>query len=206
MLTGRGLLGCEGRTLGFEPSGCPLIASSQILTVLLLLLSLCSHSHAGEEPQTDLLFRRVYIIGDRDSIMSDPDGVKSITAYTEDIYVADAEEVVVADPRPVPAPCGHKVGQHYLNRLVERFKVLALNNCRKGVSKVTCPSNYLPSPYSKIFLNLEYTHVPGKIVKLELNIYHRQPSGSLLTATLLEADRNWYNELYIELRERAYCK
>jgi hypothetical protein len=155
--------------------------------------------------QQDVLFRRVTIIGTQHAIASDPDGSKSITAYGENIYDAEATELVTADPRPPPPPCGQKIAQHFLDHLVERFNVLALNACTMGPSKVSCPTNYLPSPYKKTFFDLEYIHIPRSKVKLELNVYYRKPAGALTLVSLEESDRQWYNKLYKTLRELAYC-
>jgi hypothetical protein len=164
---------------------------------------------ADEADRPDLLYRRVFIIGDRDAIQSDPDGPKSVTAYTYDISVAAAKELVVSDPRmEIPPPCGAKIARHFLDRLLARFNVLAVSDCRMGPSSVHCPSEYLP-PYlrnaRKMFLLLDYARSAQK-VKLELDIFQRQPGGAVAQSTLDEADRNWYNGLYRELQEQVNCE
>jgi hypothetical protein len=130
------------------------------LAVATLLGMLPIGVRAGDADRPDLLYRRVFIIGDRDAIKSDPDGRKSVTAYTYDVSVDAAKELVVSDPRlDLPPPCGGKIARLFLDRLLARFNVLAVSDCRMGPSAVHCPSEYLPSYLRntrKIFLELDY--------------------------------------------------
>jgi hypothetical protein len=178
-----------------------------VVATLLGLLPIGLRADDADRP--DLLYRRVFIIGDRDAIQSDPDGRKSVTAYTYDVSVAAAKELVVSDPRlEIPPPCGGKIARHFLDRLLARFNVLAVSDCRLGPSAVHCPSEYLPSylrDTRKIFLELDYAR-SAQTVKLELDIFQRRPGGEVAQSTLDEADRNWYNDLYRELQEQVNCE
>ena len=181
--------------------------ASFALAVVTLLGLLPVGVHADDARHPDLLYRRVFIIGDRNAIKSDPDAGKSFNPYTYDPSFGAAKELVVTDRRPeIPPPCGAKIAQRFLDRLLARFHVQAVNACKMAPSVVNCPSEYLPS-YStrKIFLQLDYAHAAQK-AKLELDIFQREPDGKVTLSTLDEADRNWYNELYIELKEQVYCQ
>ncbi|HEY4245170.1 MAG TPA: hypothetical protein VGM88_35380 [Kofleriaceae bacterium] len=150
--------------------------------------------------------RRVFLIGDARAIASDPDGPKAITAYS-DLSNSDVPEVVTADPHPVPPnACGERLGQQFLDQTLAHFHILATNQCRISNTHVDCPTYYLPGPYTRTFITLIYINDRAQLSRLEIKVVQRGKSGRISPVMLEAQDRDWYNELFKQLRELSYCR
>lgn len=166
-----------------------MIRWSALLTMVCLVPLACSGA------QTRLGDRRVFILGSEEVLASDPE-VKAASSGLK------TEIPVEWDTPAHLAECGPSVMDVFIEKLTQGFRTSARDSCSSSPEKALCTSDYLPAPYQRVFLRVDYLCAQSKC-RLELSCTQLRENSDAGSCDLSADDRRKYMDLWSDLRARS---
>jgi hypothetical protein len=142
---------------------------------------------------TGAVDRRVFILGDSEIVMADPE-VKSAGAGLK------LETPVQWDTSSHLMECGSVLMDIFISAVAREFhSSVRDSHCSATSSKAECLSDYLPKPFESTYLRLDYRCLTGKC-RLELNCTQLRENASPISCGISESAWAKYLTLWDNLR------